>query len=212
MKAPVYLLAIGLAVSFGSCSSMKKSTSSVNTSSDSSGKKTEEAALVNKSKDTEKSSVETSVKDKTEASVLDKIKIVLDPEKADSSRDLVIDISAGDTGAVKSKGGSGKGYKIKVPANTKSIELITKRQDQQTREISGIKTDSSSREKIDSGGFKKTEEATVKKTAEDRKTKKARNSNIVGGSLFLLLLAGIYLYYQYRKKQGLPFFPFIPKL
>lgn len=200
----ILFIAVSLALLGSSCSSVKKSTrrlrsqheAEVKSRTDSSGSSSIDSGKVVR---IDSGSVKTETKTDE-----NKIVVTLDPEGADSTGGEIVYYPPPYTNPNDYLSPDPKPVKIKVPKNTRTVEIHGRREETKKDSVSIIRTDSTS--------FIKTDQATVNKdssrtenSSEDISSKNVKRTAILSGvgALFLLVLLILWIWKRNKEKKSL---------
>lgn len=207
MRPRLLLLVAGIVSVLASCSSVKKSTSTKIARKDSvATEKIDSGRVVTKDSGrvVTKDSSGVSSTEKTEK---DRVIITLDPpDSSDTGEDRTITITPIDPMDYleQDPGRPGpKGFKITVPKNTKSVEIITERREIARDSASVHTSDSSSFHGKDSAGARIDRKSDVSTETIDKQTSKNKCGATFGGILILVLIVGGYLFFKFRPGRKL---------
>lgn len=134
--------------------------------------------------------------------------VTLDPTKGDSSGRILVEI---DEGTVKAEDyltpekekRRKKTFTVKVPANTRTVEIYTKESGSEKDSLAIKTRDSSNVSRIDSGELSIDESTAVTKEAESGNRNVKKTGLSCGGGILVIILAaaGVYWYFRRRRRR-----------
>lgn len=202
MKTLCLLLLATLALS--SCHSVKKSSAYQKASADSLVHRKKDSTASSDTRITQVQTTDSSKKVEKTDKETQSVTIELDPDKADSTGQLVIDITPvrpedyGDT----TKGKKAPGFIIQVPRNTKSVKVITDKARTVT-DAGHLKTvDSTVFVHQDTTATSSQEDINLHTEEESKETRKTK-IGLAAGGLCLLIIGG-FLFFWWRRRRRKP--------
>lgn len=134
--------------------------------------------------------------------------ITLDPASGDSSGRILVEIDeptvkAEDYLSPKKEPRKKKTISVKVPANTRTVEIYTRESGSERDSLSIRARDSSSISRIDSGNVSTEESSSVTKEAESKNRNVKKTGFTCGGGILVIILAaaGVYWYFRRRRRR-----------